>query len=679
MKTFSLVVALLLVVLFSGELGASVTAQNNQAGSITVSDPTWVHPNQVRVGYSQISLQSPYSHFGIVWRRSSNGGVTWGAWQDVNNGWNYTGNSNTSGTALLGGGIWALGDVLEFKGAGNWDQSGVFRSAAEQWIVQRPPTVLYNRGYGAQPFELNDAVVNPGDGSVQKCLVKFYWLSSSGSRLITGESIQLYGRQSYGPYEAVMTTKGDPANAAGGVEVVYTYSNSVYNGTTQMMVPTAGQDAQFTVAVTTWKWTAVQYLGQTPETWSGGVDVPVRLRNAINNVASGAAPSGGASTQIGNVDKTSTNTPTGAATQADIQDSTNAIVAALKVVDQSVKANAPVAGGSSTDTQVLAAVTANTTATNMTNSKLDTTNGSLSTISSGVSSANGKLDTLNTTATGIKTGVEGLYTKAQRDADILAGQTSANAKGASYGSELNAAKAQAQADANDAAANVENTALGQAASELAGSPMPVNNGYALTPQDRTFEGNPVLPGVWDMNPFTSTKLGTFMSNGNGAQQFTTWIRNFVEWAIVVGFLGWVWSKVYENCQALGTTQQAQLSGSTQIVLAGSVAGNSVGVIPAGTMWGLSVVVGSTLLLAAPVIIVAGFSDASGVVEAKAAAIAAKQSTSSATGWLLNILSYTYVCLPVTLVITTYINRLLVNMASVTQYIITVVAFKIIKS
>lgn len=322
---------------------------------------------------------------------------------------------------------------------------------------------------------------------------------------------------------------------------------------------------------------------------------------------------------------------TAAATSGDVKNGSQAIVDAIKVLDGHVQSG----GGSATD----------------------------------MTATNGKLDTLNTA-------VGGLETRSQRDAKITDGQTAANSDATTKG---NAAQGKMDSASNSAASTgngLESSGMMSSMKGVAtGNPFGTDNGYAWTEHIVADVGLFKATGI-DTNPFTSAFVAEFLGGGS-LSAWAAWVRNFITWACCLGFLMMVAAEVYETCKSLGMTTPMPLSNGTQIVLRTAVLGNSVGVPAAGILWAVTTVVYSTLLLAAPALIVAAWSTASGAPSVTTQAASALSAASAGlTTIVSNALSYINRFLPLALLATIYVNRLLVKVAAVTKYVVYSIGVKI---
>ena len=183
-------------------------------------------------------------------------------------------------------------------------------------------------------------------------------------------------------------------------------------------------------------------------------------------------------------------------------------------------------------------------------------------------------------------------------------------------------------------------------------------------------------GGVDSNPFTSAHVAALLGEGVLAQ-FAAWVRNFIGWCIVVEFLYFTACEVKETCRELGRAQQLRLSAGTEIVLHTAVVGNSIGVPAAGIMWGAGVIVVSTLILAAPTIIVAAFSSATGATDLISAGVAFNAAAHAVSGRVADALSYTDKFIPLVLVGTMLVNRVLVQVTAIAQWVVYNVGMKLV--
>ncbi|HWA10506.1 MAG TPA: hypothetical protein VG838_13755 [Opitutaceae bacterium] len=299
-----------------------------------------------------------------------------------------------------------------------------------------------------------------------------------------------------------------------------------------------------------------------------------------------------------------------------------------------------------------------------------------------MSGTNSRLDTLHTDVTGTNTKLDTLITKETDKATAVSdGQTAATAAGTAAGAAIPGSLTTATTGASGTNSALAGTSMWTGGATLvASSPMLGDNGYATTTHVATVDG-PILSGVaggtsLDVNPFTSDALARVIGAGN-ALKFCNWIRSFIAWASVIAFFNWLAHYVYRSCVAMATTPGMTTPTSTMLLANTSVLGTSVGVIPAGTLYALQVVAWSTLILGMPVAIVAAYTAAGGLDSIVSAGTAAASSATSSPGsFLMNSLSYSYIILPVVLLITIALNTLVVRLTSITQVVVTAVVLKI---
>lgn len=275
----------------------------------------------------------------------------------------------------------------------------------------------------------------------------------------------------------------------------------------------------------------------------------------------------------------------------------------------------------------------------------------------------------------LKTSVDGLETAAQRDAKVAAAQNSANTDATSKAGAMNGQVQASMSQASGVASGLNSSGMLADAKGLAGAlPVPADTGYA--DQAHVVASAGLLSDGIDTNPFTSPAVASVIGEGT-LSAFAAWCRNALGWCICVGFLVYVAKEVKTTCHQIGNTQPMRLSAGTEIVLHTSALGNSIGVPAAGIMWGAQVIVISTLLLAAPVIIVAAFSTVSGAPDLIATAIANRTAAGSPGAVVSNALSYTNKFVPLTLVFTSLVNGILVQVGAITQWVIYAVGIKLI--
>lgn len=254
----------------------------------------------------------------------------------------------------------------------------------------------------------------------------------------------------------------------------------------------------------------------------------------------------------------------------------------------------------------------------------------------------------------------------------------------------NAAAIGANAAADVEAANSRAAAMGQGiagtalfagVSTVAVSPMSADNGFASQPQYLSTTDNSLLVRMFgtqlDVNPFSSSALGKITQGKTGV--FLAWIRNFIAWALIVGFVKWTLDKVLETCRSIGQVSPLQLSPSSQIVVQTSVVGNSVGVPFAAGMWALQLIAITTGILAAPSIIVAAIyttGEFSSLFPSGSTAAQVAANGSAGGGWIANMLSYSYLILPVTVMITISINTLFIRLTNIVQTLVITIGLKL---
>ncbi|MFA6961260.1 MAG: hypothetical protein WC205_10960 [Opitutaceae bacterium] len=258
---------------------------------------------------------------------------------------------------------------------------------------------------------------------------------------------------------------------------------------------------------------------------------------------------------------------------------------------------------------------------------------------------------------------------------VASAQQSAQAKGAAASSDV----AYQQDRASAVGTALTGGAMLVGATTLMGTPMPGDNGYAFMPKLVDTSDNSVLSrisgGSIDVNPFSSAKLASITQGNTGV--FLAWIRNFIAWASILGFLKWTLDEVNKSCAQLGIVTPVQLSPSAQIVAQTTVLGNSVGVPFAGALWALQVLAITTALLAAPAVIVTAIYTAGEWSSLFPSATVAKAATSSAGGSALgNIISYSYIILPVVVLVTISINSVFIRVSNIAQTVIVGIGMKL---
>jgi len=262
-----------------------------------------------------------------------------------------------------------------------------------------------------------------------------------------------------------------------------------------------------------------------------------------------------------------------------------------------------------------------------------------------------------------------------------------------YGQSLQAKGASANADvsgwtasATSAASGVASSSLGAGVASMTGSPIPANNSYALQPKTISTSGNALMQQAFgsdlDVNPFSSAKLQAIM--GISGETFMAWIRNFIAWASIFMFVNYVLDTVLAVCRTIAQTPSTTLSPSATIALQTSIFGNNVGVAISGAMWGLQLVAISTAVLASPAIIsgilYTTFDLESLIPLANSSAAAAATGGGGSSGSLIaNILSYSYLILPVSVLVTIAINSLLLRLTTIVQTVIINIGLKLATS
>ena len=336
-----------------------------------------------------------------------------------------------------------------------------------------------------------------------------------------------------------------------------------------------------------------------------------------------------------------------------------------------------------------AAIAAKITAADAAQATRDGVNGGkLDAIKSAVDTVKTAVDQTKTAVVSVKDAIDAqttaATTRATTEATAITDATTAvNADSAAQQAGLAAKLTAAQGRAADGVTAFNATATSTAVTSLVGtaSPMIPDNGYAGTAHTVNTSAlgdvlNGSTDGAFDTNPLTGHALAGVIGDGT-AVKFATWIKNFISWCVVVAFLTWTYGQVRDNCFAMSSSSQMSLSASSELLSKVTVFGNAVGVPAATALWAFQIVAVSTLLISAPVVLVAGFGDAAGTVAITAIAkTAAGDAVNSPGAFLSNSASFIYVIMPVALLITAFLNALLVRVSAITQWIITVVMLKV---
>lgn len=247
-------------------------------------------------------------------------------------------------------------------------------------------------------------------------------------------------------------------------------------------------------------------------------------------------------------------------------------------------------------------------------------------------------------------------------------QVMANAYLSSAGATVASNVTSDQADALAAG----NTLIGQAGSfadgasiASSGNPLPAGSGYA-TSAHTIASTNPLINGGsdFDQNPFTSALFGGILGS-SALLAFVGWIRDFILWGTVLWWLRELGEKVFEITGIVMGTVPNPPSALAMFMAHATAGGFSVGTLAAIGIQAAFVVVLSTLVLAAPGLVVAGLDTWSAWPSLSAAWSAASRGISASGGGVLaNVFDYIWMILPVpTLVAIAVYRSFLAHMAT----------------
>lgn len=166
--------------------------------------------------------------------------------------------------------------------------------------------------------------------------------------------------------------------------------------------------------------------------------------------------------------------------------------------------------------------------------------------------------------------------------------------------------------------------------------------------------------------------------------FLTWVRHFIAAMALLWFAREVIEAVKQACMSLAATPQHALGGTTTIVSRVNVLGNTVGAVPAAAMWGVVIIASTAAIIAAPTILassvylVANVSGLfSGIGSAMSSFATAAGGGGTGAGVMVKIFELCNLVCPVGLLITIAINRVLVSITSLVQFVALQVAVKLI--
>jgi hypothetical protein len=344
-------------------------------------------------------------------------------------------------------------------------------------------------------------------------------------------------------------------------------------------------------------------------------------------------------------------TGTGGATEGTLGAGLAEVNTNLRGIKAAIIAQGPNGGGSGSGTTVNVNMSGVET-------RLDTANATLNTISEKVTAGEDRMAELDTDADSIRdhitqAGARNITQEAQ--AALVAGE-------------------QAGTSLRDSAG--VSAILGVANSNVSG---PGASSVSLPIQ---LQG-PILVGGFgatiDLSPTQSN--GAQAKLGQDWSWFLSWVKHFIAATAVIWFCKEAIDAAKQACYALGATPQHQVGGTTQLVVSSTIFGTAVGMPVAAPMWGLSVIAITASIIAAPTLIAAGiytFANVAGVISSFGSSVSslAQAAGSGAPGVFSKVFGLCNAVCPVPLLLVIGMNRLLLSISSMVQFVALHVGIKL---